>query len=81
MKPVFSKSHAEIIQSVWTELGREGRRELLKSIEQGLRSTGDGEPKFHEVVQASWCLGFHACMSMMEEGQLIKAGPVNVGEN
>jgi hypothetical protein len=85
MKAIFSSNHAEIIGEIWAGMPDLQKEILFRSIAEGLKESGvpespEGIP-FTEVVRASWALGFHYCMICMEQGGLVKAGPVKVQNN
>jgi hypothetical protein len=89
-KHVFSKSHSEIIAAAWEAIPAEQRQQMIHNIAKGLIAAhgiqedplGRGfEMPVDELVQAAWCLGFHYCMTAVESGALIKAGPGDPKDN
>ena len=83
VKGILSKSHAEIIRGAWNGLGEEGQRLINSSILEALKGIHPGEEKirYSEIVKAAWSLGFDYAMYAVEQGVLIKAGPIRPEEN
>jgi hypothetical protein len=86
MKPFCSKSHAEIIGAAWEALGERQKEVVYSSVAEGLReakpgSPGDPAANFCDVVRASWALGFHYAMIMIENKCLVTTGPGKPGSN
>lgn len=79
---IFSTDHVEIIAGAWDSMGAEQQLMLCQSVAEGLlKNHPDRELPFAEVIKASWCLGFHYCMLALEQGALVKAGPVKPEQN
>lgn len=80
---IFSRDHTEIINSAWANIPVEQKKIFMTSIVKSLQQLHPDEedPRYGEVVRAAWCLGFHYCMIMMEQGALIKAGKVKPENN
>jgi hypothetical protein len=80
---IFTTDHTEIIHSVWDSMPTEQKRAMIQAVINVSKELHPGEkaPRLGEVVRASWSMGFHYAMLAVEQGALIKAGPVKPENN
>ena len=84
-EPLLTNSHQEVITRIWRSLSEEYKKGMTEAIIEGVRAKHPDDPegtlRLGEVIRAGWAIGFHDAMTCIEQGCLMKTGPVNNPEN
>ena len=80
-KPILTHDHGKIINAIWDSLDEEHKEDMARAIIENLKELHPEDAvldlRFTEVMRASWSLGFHCAMKMIEAGLLFKTGPIS----